>query len=288
MTRTFLIPVALVGTLCLLFGGLAMRPASSGAMRPASSGTSSAPDWFGQGAFEKVTGTDATILRVSDTEIIERITGRTALNRLRDVQAEPHKRAAFQRASARLRALGYKPTNTVVVYRQYRPDSLKSGKRGAVRPIQESVSDGSGELIFWSWDDGYSGTWEGQLYGERYADGAWHLASNQADISTEEFYAIWSTDEGHSDGGGTPPIGFRNGARPGLQLISDAPLDARRLQRVQDDARSRFNAWLNCARNFCAASTMRCMMMGPQFPNCMIIACGGSMVGCYASIYWPR
>src|SRR5688572_23903038 len=35
-----------------------------------------------------------------------------------------------------------------------------------------------------------------------------------------------------------------NGARPGLQLISDAPLDPRRLQRVQDDARSRFNAWL--------------------------------------------
>jgi len=76
-------------------------------------------------------------------------------------------------------------------------------------------------MTFWSWDDGYDGTWEGEIYGERYSDGAWHLMEGQANIETETMYAVWANDVGHEGPGGPYEVKSR-GARAygGIRLAS--------------------------------------------------------------------
>ncbi len=145
-------------------------------------------------------------------------------------------------------------------------------------------------MTFWSWDDGYDGTWEGEIYGERYSDGAWHLMEGQANIETETTYAVWANDVGHEGPGGPYEVKSR-GARAygGIRLASlggPAPLLTPVMQSGKTPKR-RFNDWLHCVAGGCGWIGLGCLSWGPLAPQCWIGGCAGPvMIGCYIEKYF--
>lgn len=61
-----------------------------------------------------------------------------------------------------------------------------------------SESNADGEVIYYSWDDGDDGTWEGQQFFEAYRDGYWELTDLQEDIN-EDPRVLWAWLSGSRD-----------------------------------------------------------------------------------------
>jgi hypothetical protein len=119
----------------------------------------------------------------------EHFTGSDALAHLDQLKSR-HK--DLKRAAAELGERGFKPTETVTVMRSNAKVRGHSTRRqSATVPMQGAVSDASGELVFWEWSDGDTGTWEGVIYIENYVTGANSTWTTQMDVQTPDFYVIW-------------------------------------------------------------------------------------------------
>lgn len=113
---------------------------------------------------------------------VEKLTGEPARAHLRNLKARRGK--GFLDADTRLRARGFRQTENVVVLRSV---SLVAGRaipRNGTALVEDTISTGDGELVFWSWDDGDDSTWEGSIYMCSYSPEADLLADAQLDIST--------------------------------------------------------------------------------------------------------
>jgi hypothetical protein len=208
---------------------------------------------------------------------VEVLEGEAALAHIRNLKAKRPK--AWARAEQLLIERGYKPTGEAVVLRS---TSLVRDREKPRKPfgfIQETIQDSSGEVTFWSWDDGQDGTWEGTIYMADY-DGFESLADAQIYFDTPDFAPTWEYTV-HVEG---PPQEYHRDAWLGrsspVKLASFKPGIFSRVQcatrLVQD--------WSWCAAPGCGWTLYDCAkiryLRGPAFAYCAKVGCGAIAIGC--------
>lgn len=242
-------------------------------------------------------GEGSSIQAVSSDQAVEVLHGKRAVDYLEVVEKEKPER--FKKAELRLKELGYKPTTDVVVFRTV--NIAKSGSKGPqngnkhlVLPAQDTYSDSEGEVIFWSWDDGDDGTWEGITSAERYSDGAYATYESQVLIVTENYETVWEEQtsyyRGGSDGGGgggDEGPGIIRSALPGLSKTSLQRAVLKPGNEVQGNlrimpaqSRGNFSRYLLCVAAGCISCTQQCRYTGPLWSKCMGLCCGIWVVRC--------
>lgn len=113
----------------------------------------------------------------------------------------------LQRAAHVLASKGYTATDQVYVQRTSSRGSSPASSFGVkydlplTFPLKvgQTFATTDGELVFWSWNDGDPWTWEGTIFGQRYADGAYHIADGQINIETANYYPVWAEDIDHDE-----------------------------------------------------------------------------------------
>lgn len=189
---------------------------------------------------------------------IEVLEGEPALSHLRNLKAK--RPQAWARAEQILRERGFKPTNEVIVMRS---TALAKSKGKARAPFlfaeSETIQDSSGEVTFWSWDDGVDGTWEGSVYMADYQNGIDGLADAQIFFDTPDFYTMWEYDVyvGGPEGPFYPEQQMASMLRrqPLYQLASVAPFSAQ----IQSSCGARFvQDWGWCLAPACGWSMYDC------------------------------
>ena len=234
------------------------------------------------------------IAMVNSKIAVETLTGHRAVEYFKKLRAE--KPARFKDAGKFLAQEGYKPTNIVTVFRTLRITEAQL-RQGIVPPAvpqkaSTTVTSSEGEVVFWSWDDGDDGTWEGSTYVERYSDGAYTNSDSQSDIQTSDYYEIWSevtSSGGGGDGPGDEPIAVSFEPKqetgqvrlavaggPNAMLMQQGALNPRL---VQDDGFD-WQAFLACSVGGCSACAVTCTFTGPAWAGCFGPCCGGIVVGC--------
>lgn len=215
-------------------------------------------------------------------EVLE---GEQALSHLRNLKAK--RPQAWARAEQILRERGFKPTGEVIVMRS---TTHAKSKGKARKPFafadSETIYDSSGEVTFWSWDDGVDGTWEGSVYMADYQNGIDGMADAQMFFDTPDFYTMWEYDVyvGGPEGPVYPEQQMASylGKQPLYQLASVAPM-APGIQRVYCGTRF-VQDWGWCLAPACGWSMYDCaklrFMRGPAFAGCVKIGCGAAAIGC--------
>jgi hypothetical protein len=159
----------------------------------------------------------------------------------------------------------------------------------------QAYSSNDGEMIFYSWDDGDDGTWEGQIYVESYATGASILVAGQILISDTSLPVQWE-DTIASSGGDPRLIAPEARSRqPYLDrdAVQVASADRDFIEQVRAGAgnadiqrvqlRAYLQRWVTCAAGGCLAVLMGCRHAGPAWGHCTAIGCVAAMVGCAVS-----
>lgn len=243
-------------------------------------------------------GEESSIQQISSDQAVEVIHGKRAVDYLEVVKKERPER--FKKAGSKLKELGYKPTGEVVVYRTVnvaKPVSkgLRSGNNSLVLPAQDTYSDSEGEVIFWSWDDGDNGTWEGITSVERYSDGAYATYESQALIATDNYDTVWE-DQTSYYGGGADGGGGNGDGGPGIirsALPSGLPATSfrRAVLKPGDGLNGTFrtmpvvagrswSSYLYCVAVGCTSCAHNCRYTGPLWPGCFGLCCGYFVVRC--------
>src|SRR3954469_12156016 len=111
---------------------------------------------------------------------VVRLSGLEARARMSQVQAKHP--AAFGKAMAALTRRGFHPTDLAFANLHSSHASTIARQGNAIQRVQDSWSGTEGEIDFWSWDDGYDGTWEGIIYAENYSTGVSVTFDVQLDI----------------------------------------------------------------------------------------------------------
>ncbi len=229
--------------------------------------------------FELVRSTDQSALFVVRGRAYEVLTGNRAFQHLASKRLRNPQR--FVGAGAALAARGYRPTDTVVVERSLGPAKLAiPGYRGPASPQPKQAgttySNWQGEQIFWSWDDGDDGTWEGSQYVERTVDPAWVAYDGQIDVSNTNGTAIWGVKTG---GGG--PISRPGGSdRLEPRFASFAPIH----HTLDRD----FKEWAVCIMGGCLGCAGGCVFTGPLYPGCYGACCFGVSIACAIEYYFSE
>jgi hypothetical protein len=224
---------------------------------------------------------DGSYVVVQSGQAYEVLKGTRAFRHLSDKRlAHPER---FLGMGSALASRGYRPTDTIFVERSLTPkealDALGKEGEGLIRPLLSSTtySNSQGEQIFWSWDDGNDGTWEGSQYVERYSDHAWVTYDGQLDISNTNGDAIWSQKTGGSSGI-TPEnqVSF-----PGAAGHSDV-----RLAGFFGNLDEEFKDWAVCITGGCLACAGGCLFTGPAYPVCYGSCCFGVSIACAFDYYF--
>lgn len=125
---------------------------------------------------------------------VETVTGASAAAYVHSLLArDPKVWSAFQASAAEMRSRGFKPTGQTVIVRRYRADAQAALRQSPLNELLRRVfpsvhaqttsySDGNGEVIYVSWDDGNDETWEGEQFVQYYSDGYWELTNKQLNI----------------------------------------------------------------------------------------------------------
>jgi hypothetical protein len=213
---------------------------------------------------------------------LQDMTGEAALDHFYNVLSRKPK--AFSAARKALAGRGFAPTNTVFVERTVR----------LLSPASTSETSPDGEIVFWSWDDGDNGTWEGAIYVEVYADGAASTWEGQLDTSTQDYpwIEVHKTWEGGAGGGGGPlPVSFNGrpplpgslaGVAPAVQLpIPFAGAGAYTPVSFYQWAR----CWRGCVVTGCGAAAVGCLFSDGGWPGCWAGWCLGSEASCAVGCY---
>ena len=197
---------------------------------------------------------------------------------------------ALTAAASKLAARGFSPTATVYVERLIGlARSPGEGPESSLRPAQNySEQSSSGEIVFWSWDDGQPNTWEGSIYMEIYSNGAastWEgqIYSGTSDHPWVYYYKTWEQ----------PP-------RPPLPTLWDAPplpgavLSAAMKGPFQGPPgeimlAGTFAGWARCWRKcvvaWCAGAAVACIGSTVGWPLCWGGACTGVELACGIQCY---
>lgn len=217
----------------------------------------------------------------------EHLSGVEAVAHLQELQRK-HKQ--LDKAAARLREMGYTPTENVSVIRSDNTVRSRSSRDTGFRHVQQTFSDADGELVFWEWDDGSDGTWGGVIYVENYSNGATVTWNSQMDVSTENFSVIWEEFVGGTPPGdghlqtcapdtGTPA---RRSHQSAPQIASTSPAAAfTAMQGTADVMLVQYGrsvgAYLSCVANACMTYSRLCPFLGP---GCTAARCTSGSIRC--------
>ena len=216
---------------------------------------------------------------------VQVLTGREALDHLKNLQAR--RPGPFAEAGQRLRAKGWTPTEHVLVVRTVRKAITSRNGYGPILPAQTTTIDtDEGEVVFWSWDDGDPLTWEGEMWAQRYSDGAEALTAPQADTEqhyvTSEELIYWHSPTvenpvGRHDTGGsrTPMI-----QRAKWSGNSAGPILLTQERRKPVDARQFVKDYLSCVLVSCGGGLVGCMFSGPLYIECITLNCAAFITLC--------
>lgn len=194
---------------------------------------------------------------------------------------------------------GATPTEEVLVLRSLALASIVSESSMSPGSLLQSVAigDASGEMVFWSWDDGDPNTWEGQVYVAHYAeeyegifDVQFHVASVPFSLSWADL--VWQSRDPWSQ---TPDGVARDGGRvnssadpwvtPALASRADCDYEAMmRSARGPGGAPKEplsqvyWDCWINGVADGCAYGVLGCIvgaaLGGVGFPVCVAVECG--------------
>jgi hypothetical protein len=234
----------------------------------------------------------AALARTSDYVRAVSDDGRSAVDTLTDEAARAHlaelrarKPSAFAKADAMMEKKGYARTEIVVVRRSVDLRGER-GRANGIAPVQ-SYSNDDGEIVFYSWDDGDDGTWEGQVYVENYATGASILVNGQILISDAAVPVQWERTVYSS--GGDPRL-IAPEARSGCDVVQVASADHDVIEKVRAGAanadiqlvqiRGYLQRWVTCSAGGCVAALIGCRYTGPAWGYCTGVGCFAAMIGC--------
>jgi len=221
---------------------------------------------------------------------VEVLRGDKALAHLNNLKAR--RSSAFALAVKLMEERGFKPTNIVTVVRSTRlVRQPTSGVRPEMHRVQTSVSNDSGEVVFWSWDDGNSATWEGVVYFEDYTTGANFTGNAQIDISQGDTESIvWEQQVSYTSGGGGSIDKKYTSLRPFskdqeiVQVASTSPdliasISSRPPIYLTQTA-ARVANFLMCFSSRCYVHMMQCRWTGPGWSDCSAALCGIDAIMC--------
>lgn len=237
------------------------------------------------------------LMQVSQSLVIEKLTGQRAVDHFRRLREEKPQR--FVGSGEALARRGYKPTREVIVYRtlniagQLAPADREHLGLKMPSPLfaSDAYASSEGEIIFWSWDDGSDATWEGQTYVERYSDGAYANYDGQSSIASEDWYGVWTEQTSSGGGGGDgdcaecviqPTSNGGPAAFVPAVIGGSASPGSGRLDLRQASYLSMWDGYLGCVVSRCAGCGVACAITGPGWPKCAggccvgmgIVACG--------------
>jgi hypothetical protein len=225
---------------------------------------------------------------------VQRLSGKEAydhLQQVRDVKGE-----AFGHSVALMASQGYRPTKVAVVVRTVRVDKLIS--EGVIPssavPVGTEISNQEGEVIFWSWDDGNDGTWEGVTYVAKYSTGQWATYNSQVNIQVPQYSTVWAQMTGGSiqeenqdvlDRGPQRMNGFlqaisRGGGVPATPLAVASSPRAPGVGLAAINANQEFEDFVICSVGFCYICAEGCIFAGPFWPECFGLCCFLSILFC--------
>ncbi len=244
----------------------------------------------------------------SDTDIVFDATRGVSIERFRGQAARTHLLnlmarypAQFAQAHAAMSDRGAKPTEEVFVLRSLAladPAAEASSTMGFV-PQSVVIGDASGEMVFWSWDDGDPNTWEGQIYVAHYAEQYEGIYDVQFFVGSASFSLSWASlvwqnhEPWHQFPDAVVDGGDSLGDVPELAMTPSLLSSARQSQEgimpfsggpggPPQDPRSRaqvyWECWINGVRDGCAYSVAACIigaaLGGVGFPVCVAAECG--------------
>jgi hypothetical protein len=108
------------------------------------------------------------------------MTGKAAMRHLDMIRGRKAK--GFAAALQSIRARGFTPTDQVTVLIDVK------NERSA---HDESVSDATGQMVFWTWDDGTGVNWQGLVYAENFLNGEVLIVDTQVDTSAATFPVLY-------------------------------------------------------------------------------------------------
>lgn len=202
----------------------------------------------------------------------EVLKGMRALSHLRNLQSR--RPDVFAKSEVRLRARGWVPTETVVVFRSLR-DTIAT--TSAVTTLETTITSDEGEVTFWSWNDGDNGTWEGEMFASRYEDSAEVGTAGQIDIRTaapvvlweEVFYEKPGTGEDFQEPLSASPIS-RNSGSTSIGSIQPNKMNTTDF----------FWDWVDCVVATCLTAIVGCASVGPGYIECVVLFCHAGVIGC--------
>jgi hypothetical protein len=233
---------------------------------------------------------DVKLIRFGDDVEVEQLSGQAALAHLRNALSK--RPEAFEKARQNLAARGFKPTEHVYVERTLRNIRSKSNGRSPYFLTQTSSEHNTdGEILFWSWDDGNNGTWEGTIQVTIYSNQASTTWDGQIDDSTDSHPWVWyeKTWEGRDRGPyevSSPPMPARY--RNDILLAKSTP------QAINPDyfLTGSFYNWAVCWRSAvvggCTTAAVACRLSGPAWPGCFGAWCVGAEVGGAVGCYFAN
>lgn len=242
----------------------------------------------------------------SDTDIvfdaargvsIERFRGQAARTHLLNLMARHP--AQFAKAHAAMSDRGATPTEEVFVLRSLAladPVTESSSTPGLV-PQSVVIGDASGEMVFWSWDDGDPNTWEGQIYVAHYAEQYEGIYDIQFVVASAPFSLSWASLvwQSHDPWNQFPDAAVDGGDSQGYdpELAMNRSFLSRASQSQEgmlplsggpsgppQDPRSQvyWDCWINGVSDGCAYGVLACVvgaaLGGVGFPVCVAVECG--------------
>lgn len=231
---------------------------------------------------------DIERVKIADNLWVEKLRGDAALAHLYNLRARrPH---ALTAATSKLTARGFSPTATVYVERLIGlAQSPGEGPESSLRLAQSySEQSSSGEIVFWSWDDGQPNTWEGSIYIEIYSNGAassWEgqIYSGSTDHPWVYYQKTWEQPP-HTPlptrwdapplPGGIVPAAMRSpfDGPPGeIMLVPGFAGWAR--------------CWRKCVIAWCAGAAVGCLGTTVGWPLCWGATCTGVELACGIQCY---
>jgi hypothetical protein len=225
---------------------------------------------------------------------VTRLQGSAAMAHVEEIQSKHP--AAFRKAVEELKKRGFRPTEQALGMVHSGQAKGVSFPPNGIQLVQTSWSGDQGEIDWWSWDDGYDGTWEGVLYAENYSTGVSATFDLQINIETDgNYWTVFEDCTGveYRDGGpkevrapqrSTSDTGIRLAATHNFipQLLSTMHVN-----RVpgQPYALVAARGYYKCAFFWCLGAAVGCSFTGPAAPGCFMGGCTTAMIGCLAELF---
>jgi hypothetical protein len=176
--------------------------------------------------------------------------------------------------------------------------STTDHSKHGIQRVQDSLYGTDGEIDFWSWDDGYDGTWEGVIYAENYNTGVSATFEVQINIEVDgNYWTVFENCTGVERYGQPYEVKTLPGREQdsGIRLASIRPdgeflpllLSSMRINEAPGKPYVLVGgkAYYWCAFWGCLGSAVGCLFFGPGAPLCFIAACTTVLVACLGQLF---